>query len=93
MEKDKTLNGLLTIKHRMKRRELNDCAGDMVKRGELEEIYKPLIESNEKTMTAIKKSIELLASQMETINKPLSRETRQKMYRPTTINTLLWYAM
>ena len=78
VERDKTIHEFLTIKKRIKQRELNERVGDMVRKDELEQTYKPLIESNEKTINEIKKSIEPLATQMETANKTTESENTMK---------------
>ena len=69
MERDKTIREYLAVKKRIQKREMDERMGDMGREEELRETYKPLIESNEKTTSVIKKSIEPLEEQMEDMNK------------------------
>ena len=69
MERDKTIREYLAVKKRIQKREMDERMGDMGREEELRETYKPLIESNEKTTSVIKKSIEPLEEQMGNMNK------------------------
>ena len=68
-ERDKTIREYLALKKRIQKREMDERLGDMGREKELRETYKPLIESNEKTTSVIKKSIEPLEEQIENMNK------------------------
>ena len=77
-ERDKAIREYLAVKERIKKREMDERMGDMGREEELRETYKPLIESNEKTTSVIKKSIEPLEEQMENMNKNIESGTVMK---------------
>ena len=68
LERDRTIREYLAIKKHIQKRNMDERVGDMRRSEDLEESYRPFIESNEKTMSTIDKMITPLESQLQLMN-------------------------
>ena len=68
----------LATKKRLKTRSLNERAQDLLRHDDLKEMFSPVVDSTEKSTTAITKELTPLRNEMRNLNKRLVEVTQKK---------------